>query len=195
MFDVVIKFPRTMSLNDYQTKIDTLKAWGCDLELDPALTRPIVELEQERVSASVVEKTADPFTPMAETLTAAERKLIDRGLELIHKSETSPLIDQLAAAGVGKLKPNMTQEIIAYYKANPGHTYKQCATFMADKFVNHYGTREIGYRKLTALLHTLTYTPSQKVLRSVGGTRGPHKGGNIYVIGEGNATDNRSAQV
>ena len=195
MFDVVIKFPGTMSLNDYQTKIDTLKGWGCDLELDPALTRPIVELAQERVSASVVGKTADPFIPIAETLSVAEKKLIDKALQRTHSSGTSPLLDNMNDDGAAG-KPYLKDEIVKYFQFNPGHTRTQCADALSFKFAPFYSSRDEARHKVGYSITTLTYAKGHyRVLEARGGSKGRGGSANIYVIGEGNATDNRSAQV
>ncbi len=123
--------------------------------------------------------------PMTESLTAQEDSLAEQALRLTHDSGSTPLMDSMTRTRVGKLKPNMSREIIAYYREHPGHTTAQCAANLADKFEAHYKDINDAFKRIRNLINTMSYAKGpQRALEKRGGKPGRGHDAQVFLFRE-----------
>lgn len=176
---VLVTFPGSMTLGEFEDRVQRISKMGCAIQLGTDLTHPIGELKVSRKTRQV----SDEGT-VTESLSAAEDALLDQGLKLTHEKGTSPLLDSMTAAGVGRLRPNMSREIIAYFKANPGQTTAQAAGNLANKFEAHYADINDAFTKIRNLINTMAYAKGgQKTLEKRGGRVGRGGEAKVYALG------------
>jgi hypothetical protein len=109
-------------------------------------------------------------------LTEDEERILEARLHAAHKGEGTPMLDDIHAAGI--CKPVFSDEIVKFFKKNPGSTSKECAESLANKFVEYFPSYETAVRRFKCNIGTVT---SQKKLvntQNAGGRRG----GKIYVV-------------
>jgi hypothetical protein len=173
---ILITFPGSMTLGEFEDRVQRISKMGCAIQLGTDITHPIGELKVSKKTRQVNDEGT-----VTESLTAAEEALMDQGLKLTHEKGVSPLLDAMTAARVGKLRPNMSREIIAYYQENPGHTTAQGASNLADRFEAHYVDINDAFTKIRNLINTMAYAKGgQKALEKRGGHVG--RGGSAQVF-------------
>jgi len=161
-----------MTLGDFTSKLDLLKEMGCSILIGDSIDKKKIGKEFNQLLAPKGKKTKVSFEE-TEELTPQEELLADQALKLIHERGNSPLLDSMTQAKVGRLRPNMSREIIAYYRENPGHTTAQAASELAEKFVAHYKDVTDAFKRIRNLINTMCHAKgSQKALEKRGGKSG-----------------------
>ena len=167
---VLVSFPGTMTLGDFSKRLNLLTEMGCTLHLGQRLVEVI---DNKPVSKSFKAKAGKDFNDLfeeTEELTPEETALLDKGLKLVHDAGSSPLMDSMTRAKVGRLKPNMTAEIVEYFRENPGHNKNTAASILAEKFVAHYKDINDAFRRIRSNITTATSgSLSQRKLENRGG--------------------------
>lgn len=180
---VLVTFPGKMKLAQFAERINLLREMGCKLHVDPS-EEQVSKAKAARdfnAAFSVVKKVS--AFQVAEALTPEEEKLLDMGLDAIYKKGTSPLLDFMTEAGVGKLKPNMSHEIVSYYKENPGHTTAQGAGELAERFQAHYQDVNDAFVRIRNLINTMCHAKgNQKHLEKRNGFVGRGGAAQVYAI-------------
>jgi hypothetical protein len=181
---VLVTFPGQMNLGEFSDRLSLLKEMGCHVHVDT-----IINVTKKQVGAAFNRLMTGgkaqnkPTFQVAEALSPGEEKLIDLAMERIHREGSSDLLDMMTANAVGNLKPNMSKEIVAYYRANPGHTTAQGAGELAEKFVAHYYNVNDAFTRIRSLINTMSYANGpQKKLEKRGGTRGRGNPAQVYAI-------------
>jgi hypothetical protein len=175
---VLVTFPGSMTLGDFEDRMHRITKMGCTIQLGTDLTHPLGELKVSKKSRQINDEGV-----VTEGLTAAEESLLDQGLRLTHEKGVSPLLDAMTAARVGRLRPNMSREIVAYYQENPGHTTAQGASNLADKFESHYKDVNDAFTKIRNLINTMAYAKGgQKALEKRGGYAGRGGAAQVFAI-------------
>lgn len=168
---VLVTFPGTMSLGDFEDRMGAISEMGCTIQLGTDITRPIGEFKVSKAKAGRdFNRVMSSEGAVTETLTAAEEALLDKGLKLTHDTGSSPLLDAMTRAAAGTLKPNMSREIRAYFTENPGHNSARAASNLADKFVAHYKDLNTAFLKIRGLINVLSApSNSSRCLENRGG--------------------------
>lgn len=97
-----------------------------------------------------------------------EQRILDERLMDAHEHGQTSILDALTIGGVGNIKPNFTEEIIAFYTDHPGETASNGAKFLAQKFIKHFDSEERGMKKLYKQIHTLASSRTRKRLDRIG---------------------------
>lgn len=162
---VLITFPGSMTLGDYEERMTTISEMGCTIQLGTDLIRPLGELKLSKRNRQVKYEST-----VTEGLTAAEETLLDQGLRLTHETGESPLLDAMTRAAAGTLKPNMSREIREYFEKNPGQNSSQAAGNLANKFLAHYKDINDAFIRIRNIINTLcSLTSPQRCLERRGG--------------------------
>jgi hypothetical protein len=167
---VLVSFPGSMSLEQFEDRIQTLHKLGA-----------VVHLETGAMVSHERKTPTDPFIAVAESLTENEEKLADLALSRAYQTGEAPLLEALTVAKVGRLRPYMSLEILEYYQKNPGHTKDQGAWFLAEKFVKQYRDINDGFSRIKNLIQVMCYAKgNQHALESRGGHHARNKP--IFVV-------------
>lgn len=162
---VLVTFPGSMTLGEFEDRVQRISKMGCAIQLGTDLTHPIGELKVSKRSRQV--HSEDVVT---ESLTEAEEALLDQGLKLTHESGEAPLLDAMTRAAAGRLKPNMSREIEEYFRKYPGQNSSQAASNLANKFVAHYKDINDAFLRIRNIINTLcSPTSPQRRLDRRGG--------------------------
>jgi hypothetical protein len=153
---VLVTFPGQMNIGELSDRLNLLKEMGCHVHVDTLInvTKKQAGAAFNRVMMSGRQKDK-PIFQVAEELTPNEQKLIDQALERIHNEGSSDLLDMMTVNAVGRLRPNMTREILAYFNTNPGHTTSRAAGDLAEKFVAHYYNVTDAFTRIRALINVM----------------------------------------
>jgi hypothetical protein len=179
---VLVTFPGKMKLEKFSEGINHLREMGCKLHLEPSKIKTAHDLETVRGFVALESKKHSTFQ-VADALTPEEELLLDKGLEVIYKKGTAPLLNSMTEAGEGKLKPNMSYEIISYYKANPGNTTAQGAGELAERFHIFYEDVSVAFTKIRNLINTMCHAKdNQKSLEKRGGYAGKGGAAQVFAI-------------
>lgn len=174
---VLVTFPGSMSLGDFEERMQRIAKMGCSIHIGTDLTHPIGELKVTKKVHHIRDEV------VTEGLTAVEDSLLEQGLKLTHKTGDSPLLDAMTAARVGKLRPNMSREIVTYYQKNPGQTTAQAAGNLANKFEAHYAGINDAFTKIRNLINTMAYAKGgQKALEKRGGKPGRGNEAQVFAV-------------
>ncbi len=172
---VSVTFPGQMNIGEFASHLNTLKKLGCTFQIGESVV-PIPASKSvagRQFNQAMTKGKKESHVELTEELSADEEKVLDQVMARTHSEGTSPLLDELTRNKVGKLKPNMSREIMDYYRANPGHTTKQGAGFLAEKFVAHYSDVNDAFKRIQNLINTICHSKtSQKTLEKRGGKRG-----------------------
>lgn len=160
---VLVTFPGQMSIGEFSDRLSLLKEMGCHVHVDT-----IVNVTKKQIGMAGPRRNKPGFQ-VAEALTPNEEKLIDQALERIHREGKTDLLDMMTANAVGSLKPNMTKEILSYCQENPGQTFTQIASALAEKFVEHYHNVNDAFMRIRGILYAMAYSKSnQRKLEKIG---------------------------
>lgn len=169
---VQVLLPGSTTLEQVQGLIQKLDKMGLNAQFLTGSLSPIHGVRTKKVADE---------EEITETLSVAEETLLDKGLRITHERGGSPLLDAMTAARVGRLRPNMSREIISYYQENPGHTTAQAAGNLANKFESHYADINDAFKRIRNLINTMAYAKGgQKALEKRGGRAG--RGGEAQVF-------------
>jgi transposase len=142
-------------------------------------------LGEIKVSKRAAGKAFNALFETAEALTANEESIIDQAMAKTHRDGTSPLLDAMARAREGTLKPNMSREILAYYKEHAGFTTAQGAADLADKFEAHYSDINDAFKRIRNLINTMCHAKgNQRGLEKRGGKPGRGNAAQVFVVAE-----------
>ena len=128
-------------------------------------TKPAVKVDE---SGTVVE------------LSAQEQSILDQRLHATHNSDESSILDGLEKMGAGKLKPNMTQEIIKFFQQNPGMTVVEAAPILMEMYPHVYTNGKPELARIKSTINNIIHSAHR--LRKVGGKRGCNGAGKIYPV-------------
>lgn len=172
---VQVLLPGSTTLEQVQGLIQKLDKMGLNAQFLTGSLSPIHGVRTKKVADE---------EEITDTLSTAEETLLDKGLKITHEHGGSPLLDAMTAAKVGKLRPNMSREIVAYYKENPGQTTAQAAGNLANKFEAHYASINDAFTKIRNLINTMSYAKGgQKALEKRGGFPGRGGEARVYAVG------------
>ena len=180
-----VTFPGKMNLGDFAGHLDTLKKLGCTFQLsEDAVPIHVSKSVAGRQFNRALKFQQENHVELTEELSANEEKVLDQVMARAHNEGTSPLLDELTRAKVGKLKPNMSREIVDYYRQNPGHTSKQGAGFLAEKFAAHFDNDvNEAFKRIRNLINTICYSnTAQKTLEKRGGKPGRGNDGQVFAL-------------
>lgn len=183
---VSVTFPGKMNVGEFASYLDMLKKLGCTFQFGEltAVPIPVSKSATGRQFNRVMKVQQEKPVELTEELSSNEEKVLDQVLARTHREGSSPLLDELTRANVGKLKPNMSREIVKYYQENPGHTTKQGAGFLAEKFIAHYDNDvNEAFKRIRNLINTICHSKTaQKTLEKRNGKRGRGNDAQVFAL-------------